>query len=104
MTFRIDKVTYPTINAAGDRIWHWHLKGIEGRGIYGSLVTDRFGRGVYLLAEGDHLGFPKDWAERMTCIVSPDDFEVSSEAGIDQARDAMASVLLRIGWGPQVVE
>ncbi len=81
--------------------WHLRFKGVHGEGIYGSVITDLQGRGLFLLREGDFPGLP-GCEHRMTCLVSPADFCVAPDIGPREAREAITSALLELGWGPRV--
>lgn len=102
MTFRIEEVRYQKIDRDGRHAWHWRFKGVYGRGLYGSIVTNDQGRGRYLLAEGDFPGLPGDWESRLSCLVVPDGFGLAPDATIDRATEALATALLHLGWGPRV--
>ena len=102
MTFRFEEVQYQKTSRTGDHAWHWRFKGVYGQGVYGSIVTNPRGQGVYLLAEGDFPGLPRDWEQRLTCLVPPHDFSIAPEVSVDEAKDALAEVLLKLGWGPRV--
>ena len=101
MTLRPEEISRPCSDKGARYAWHLRFKGVRGQGIYGSVVTDRQGRGLYLLAFGD---FPGDFGyeQRMTCILSSQDFCVSPEAHPLEAREAITSALLSLGWGPRV--
>lgn len=102
MTFRFEEVRYQKTNRTGDRAWHWRFKGVYGQGVYGSIVTNPQGQGVYLLAEFDFPGWPRDWEQRLTCLVPSGDFSIAPDVTVDEAKDALAEVLLKLGWGPRV--
>ncbi len=72
------------------------------QGVYGSIVTNPQGQGVYLLAEFDFPGLPPDWEQRLTCLVPPADFSIAPDVTVDEAKDALAEVLLKLDWGPRV--
>ena len=102
MTFRFEDVRYQKISRDGDHAWHWRFKGVYGKGVCGSIVTNPQGQGVYLLAEGDYPGLPRDWEQRRTCLISSPDVSVAPDATVDEAMNALAEVLLNLGWGPRV--
>ena len=102
MTFRFEEVVYQKTSSTGDHAWHWRFKGVYGQGVYGSIVTNPQGRGVYLLAKFDFPGLPPDWEQRLTCLVPPADFSIAPDVTVDEAKDALAEVLLKLDWGPRV--
>ena len=65
-------------------------------------MTNPHGQGVYLLAEGDYPGLYQDWEQRLTCLVPPANFSIGPDVTVDEATDALAEVLLKLGWGPRV--
>jgi hypothetical protein len=101
MAYRLEETSYQKINREGDHAWHWRFKGVEGKGIYGSIVTGVDCRGLYLLAEGDFPGAP-GWKERLTCIRSPEEFAIAADTPVEAAREAFSSALDNLGWGPRV--
>lgn len=101
MTFRFDEVRYQQIDREGSHAWHWRFKGVHGRGIYGSIVTNAQGQGAYLLDEWDMPGDP-GWEQRLTCLAPPETFSVPSDADAEVAKDALAALLLDLGWGPRI--
>jgi len=102
MTFRFEEVGYQKTSPTGDHAWHWRFKGVYGKGVYGSIVTNPHGQGVYLLAEGDYVGLSQDWEQRLTCLVPPHRFSIAPDVTVDEAKDALAEILLELGWGPRV--
>ncbi len=102
MTFRFEEVRYQKTSRTGDHAWHWRFKGVYGKGVYGSIVTNPQGSGVYLLAERDYPGLPRDWEQRLTCLAPPANFSIAPDVTVDEAMDALAEVLLQLGWGPRV--
>ena len=102
MTFRFEEVRYQKTSRTGDHAWHWRFKGVYGKGVYGSIVTNPQGSGVYLLAERDYPGLLRDWEQRLTCLAPPANFSIAPDVTVDEAMDALAEVLLQLGWGPRV--
>lgn len=100
MTFRFEEVNYKKTSRAGDHAWHWRFKGVYGKGVYGSIVTNPQGQGVYLLAEGDWPGLHRDWEQHLTCLAPPHEFSIAPDVSVEEAKDALAVVLLALGWGP----
>jgi hypothetical protein len=101
MTFRFEEVRHQKISRDGAHGWHWRFKGVKGQGVYGSIVTNAQGQGAYLLADGDWPGTP-GWEQRLTCIATPEAFSVPGDASVEDAKEALAAVLIAIGWGPRV--
>ena len=102
MTLRSEEITCHRANREGDRYaWQLRFKGVEGRGLYGSVITDWSGRGLYLLAEGDLLGDP-GYQERMMCLAPITEFHLDIDASAEYACESMVAVLLGLGWGPRV--
>jgi hypothetical protein len=105
MTFRIDGVSIWTLGESGQRFWHWRIKGIEGRGVYGSIVSNPQGRGMYILEGSEMLTLLRpDGYQRVRCLMAPRDVYVSFEQSPVIAREVLAIVLLCAGWGPRVDE
>ena len=102
MTFRFEEVQYQKTSRTGDHAWHWRFKGVYDKGVYGSIVTNPQGSGVYLLAERDYPGLPRDWEQRLTCLAPPANFSIASDVTVDEAMDALAEALLQLGWGTRV--
>lgn len=93
MTFRIDYLH----RREGTDAWSFDIKGIEGRGVYGRLLTDAEGRGLYLEDEG--LLIP---IQLGTKLLSAAEFCVPPNTSKAEATRLLALALHRMGWGPQV--
>jgi len=103
MTFRIDDVSQCNLGESGGRFWHWRIKGVDGRGVYGSIVTDTLGRGLYVLEGPGILEYgERIWPRRARCLIAPRDSYVSLEMSPRLARELLALVLDSLGWGPRV--
>jgi hypothetical protein len=85
MAFRIDD----TGCKLGVR--NWRIKGINGEGIYGSLVTGAEGQGLYLSDMGT-----------LDEMLTAEQFSVSSTASPEEGSRKLSATLKRIGWGPEV--
>ena len=93
MTFRIDY-----IRRRHEDEWEFDIKGIEGRGVYGIVLTDGKGRGLYL--KGPEPDFPPSFNRRE--LLPPEEFRVPPDATPEEATRLLAVALNRIGWGPEV--
>jgi len=91
MTFRIDSVEQ------GDWGWRINLKGLEGKGIYGRLVTALDGHGLYVIDEDD-ITRCKPGRQLLPAA----EFAIPCECSLDDARRRVAEALTRLGWGPEV--
>lgn len=91
MTFRID------YSRRHEGEWEFRIKGIEGKGVYGAVLTDGNGRGLYLKGFEPELP-PFNRQE----LVPPEGFHVPPEATPEQANRLLAVTLNRLGWGPEV--
>ena len=101
MTLRPEEIERLRPGGNDTYAWHMRFKGVHGEGIYGSVITDPQGRGLFLLRDGDFPGLP-GYEQRMTRIVFPTDFCVAADADPLEAREAITSALLELGWGPLV--
>jgi len=101
VTVRPEEIDRPPAGTADGYAWHLRFKGVYGEGIYGSVITDQQGRGLYLLGDSDFPGVP-GYQQRMTCLVHPDDFCVDPGAEPLDARETITSALVALGWGPRV--
>ncbi len=101
MTLRPEEIERLSTGGDSGHAWHLQVKGVQGQGIYGSVITDREGNGLYLLAEGDFVGTP-GCEQRMTCLMSPSECHVVADAAPLAAREAITTALLALGWGPRV--
>ena len=101
MTFRPEETERLRCGGGDMHARQLRFKGVHGEGIYGSVITDLQGRGLFLLREGDFPGQP-GCEQRMTCLVSPADFCVAPDANPLEAREAITSALLELGRGPRV--
>jgi len=87
MTFRINSV-----GRLKNGKWRCSIKGVEGRGIYGWVLTDPSGRGLEL-----------DCLEVDTKLLLPTDaFYIPDTADNEEATALFAKALENIGWGPEV--
>ena len=91
MTFRIDSVEQ------GDWGWRINLKGIEGKGVYGRLVTALDGHGLYVVDEDDMTR-----CKPGRKLLPADEFAIPRECNLDEAKQRVAEALTKLGWGPQV--
>lgn len=91
MTFRIDSVE------KGDWGWRINLKGLEGKGVYGRLVTALNGHGLYVIEE-DEITRSKPGHQLLPAA----EFAIPSECTLDEAKQRVAAALTRLGWGPEV--
>ena len=101
MTLRPEEIERLCAGGDSRHAWHLRLKGVQGQGVYGSVITDREGNGLYLLAEGDFVGTP-GYEQRVTCLVAPREFHLAADVSALEARDAITEALLALGWGPRV--
>ena len=94
MTIRIDQV-----RQKGD-LWEFDIKGIQGQGVYGSLVTGDDGRGLYI----KHLRFdlPSPPYFEREDLVSPETFHIPAGTSPTEASRLAAQALVALGWGPEV--
>lgn len=93
MTFRIDYLH----RSEGTDAWSFDIKGIEGRGVYGRLLTDAEGRGLYRQDE-EHL-IP---IQLGTKLLSSAEFCVPPNTSKAEATRLLSLALHRLDWGPQV--
>ena len=93
MTFRIDYL----YRREGTDGWVFDIKGIEGRGIYGTLVTNPEGRALYLEDQEHLIAIPPG-----SLLLSATEFCVPANSSKAQAMRILALALLRLGWGPEV--
>lgn len=93
MTFRIDYL----YRREGTEGWVFDIKGIEGRGVYGTLVTNPEGRALYLEDQEHLIPLPPG-----TLLLSATEFCVPANSSKAQAMRMLALALLRLGWGPEV--
>ncbi|MDO9007543.1 MAG: hypothetical protein Q7U80_04915 [Thiobacillus sp.] len=93
MTFRIDYLH----RSEGTDAWSFDIKGIEGRGVYGTLVTNPEGRALYLEDQEHLIPIPPG-----TLLLSATEFCVPANSSKAQAMRILALALLRLGWGPEV--
>jgi len=91
MTFRIDSVEQ------GDWGWRINLKGIDGKGAYGRLVTALDGHGLYVVDEDDITRI-KPGRQLLTAT----EFVIPCECSLDDAKRRVVEALTKLGWGPQV--
>lgn len=91
MTFRIDSVEQ------GDWGWRINLKGLEGKGIYGRLVTAFNGYGLYVVDEND-ITRSKPGRQLLPAA----EFVIPREYSLDEAKQRVAEALTKLGWGPEV--
>lgn len=91
MTYRIDSVE------RGDWGWRINIKGVEGKGVYGRLVTARDGRGLYVVDEDD-ITRSKPGRQLLPAA----EFAIPRECSLDDAKQRVAEALTRLGWGPEV--
>lgn len=91
MTFRIDSVE------RGDWGWRLNLKGMEGKGVYGRLVTTLDGHGLYVVDEED-MTRSKPGRQLLPAA----EFAIPLECGPDEAKQRVAGALTKLGWGPEV--
>jgi hypothetical protein len=89
MTFRIDGVQKGSTGA-----WQCHFKGARGHGLYGSLMTDANGRGLYL---SEHPGESVE-------LLPPARFHIPSVFPPAWARERFAAALWIIEWGGEIRE
>ncbi|TCV85823.1 hypothetical protein [Sulfurirhabdus autotrophica] len=85
MAYRIDNVSENT------GIWCWKVKGINGKGVYGTLTTGLNGRGLYQV----NMGI------RHTLII-PERFHVPPDLPTGEASLLLGLALDQMGWGPEV--
>lgn len=91
MTFRIDSVEQ------GEWGWRINLKGLEGKGVYGRLVTTRDGHGLYVVDEDDMTRIKPGRQ-----LLPAAEFAISVECSPDEAKQRVAEALTNLGWGPEV--
>lgn len=91
MTFRIDEVRQRN----GE--WVFGIKGVKGEGVYGTLITDDDGRGLYLM-DAESVAPPTTFPE----LISPEAFHVPIDTTREEASRLLAIALHRLGWGPEV--
>ena len=84
MTFRIDGIIYR------DDQWEFRFKGVEGKGVYGTLIA-RTG-GLFLV--DDRM------TGRATLLIP--DIAIPGDATKQEASRRLADALNRAGWGPEV--
>jgi hypothetical protein len=101
VTLRPEEINRLPSGAVDGCGWHLRFKGVYGGGIYGSVITDQRGHGLYLLGDSDYPGVP-GYEQRMTCLIHPDDFRVDPSAEPLDARETITSALVALGWGPRV--
>lgn len=91
MTFRIDSVE--------QGVWGWriNLKGLEGKGIYGRLVTALNGHGLYVVDEDDITRCKPGHQ-----LLPAAEFAIPIECSPDEAKRRVAEMLAKLGWGPEV--
>lgn len=91
MTFRIDEI------ALEEQGWRVQFKGLDGRGIYGRLITAPDGRGLYVV-DDDDIALRKAGRQ----LLGEDEFRISRESTREAAMRCVAVALTRLGWGPEV--
>lgn len=91
MTFRIDSVE------PGKWGWRINLKGLDGKGVYGRLVTAPDGHGLYVVDEDD---ITRSKPGRQ--LLPEAEFATPRECSLDEAKQRVAKMLVRLGWGPEV--
>lgn len=100
MTFRIDHVRQR------NGTWLFDIKGIQGQGVYGTLLTDGQGKGLYLMSS--EIPIPTAGSKITNCdlrgslICSPEEFWIPAETSTTSVGRILAEALLRLGWGPEV--
>ncbi len=87
MTIRIDGALKPS----GQHGWRWFIKGIYGRGIYGTLCTKFDEPGLYI-HHTDQIPDAFELIDR--------NFNLSREASTFEAIQSLETALCEIGWGP----
>lgn len=91
MTFRIDEIELE------EQGWRVQFKGLDGRGIYGRLITAPDGRGLYVV-DDDDITLRKAGRQ----LLGEDEFGISRESTREAAMRCVAAALTRLGWGPEV--
>lgn len=91
MTFRIDEAELR------DCGWYFSFKGVDGKGLYGRLITKPDGRGLYLVDPDDAL-----LRKRGRCLRHSWQFSIPASASSGEAMRLIAGELLLLGWGPEV--
>lgn len=89
MTFRIDRVFL-----LPDGRWTFDVKGIRGRGVYGTLESNPGGCGLFILAAPGAIS--------RNTLVSEEIRLLPPDCSFSAAVQRVAAVLLVLGWGPEV--
>lgn len=91
MTFRVDDIKQTPWG------WYFCFKGVDGKGIYGRLITNQDGAGLNLV---DMTELTLRTPGR--CLCSANEFFIPLTASKEQALNLVSEALLNLGWGPSV--
>lgn len=86
MTFRINSIAHRTA-------WTASIKGVDGKGVYGNLRTNKAGFGLTLTSAPEH-------DERILLLETA--FHIPELSTECEASALLSEALKGLGWGPEV--